>query len=400
MTRLNVQGRTAAEAPKSYDPLMTPVSQVLARFSSEVDDDLEWVSSEALKTQSSRSGPVLRPLQVTWEMTRSADPKRTPPRGGAHLSWARQQPSTAEAFCLIEQIAGMRVPLLALTGGDPLLRPDLLPILEFAARRSVRTSLALRPSRKLDSTVIADLKACGLVRVAFWLHASTPAMNDRLSGLHGSYRRTLELIGSCHEVQLPVQINTTLSRRNVHEIETMIELLTRLDIALWNVFFVVPTGEESEEQMLNAEEHEQVFARLYAASKNVHFQIKTTEGQHYQRYVAERRARESRGALSLPDALSRPPKGVNDGKASIFISYTGDVYPSRYLPLSAGNVMERPLSEIYCDSPLLQSLRDTSRLKGKCGRCPARTYCGGSRARAYAMTGDLFAPDPCCAYEP
>lgn len=294
----------------------------------------------------------------------------------------------------------MHVPLLALTGGDPLLRPDVFPVIEFASGRSVRTSLTLLPTPLLDAAAIAELKASGLMRVAFWLHGSTAALDDAHWAVPGSHRRTLAVIGSCHEVQLPVQINTIIARRNFHDVDPMIELLTRLDVVLWNVFFFVPPSREQAGQLLTADEHEQIFAKLYAASKVVHFEIKTTEGQHYQRYLLQQRARESRGRMTEADVITCAPKGVNDGKGLVFINHTGEVYPSRFLPLSAGNVTTQPLAEVYCDSPLFVSLRDSSRLKGKCGRCPARNVCGGSRARAYAMTGDLFAADPCCAYEP
>jgi len=294
----------------------------------------------------------------------------------------------------------MHVPLLALTGGDPLLRPDLFPVIEFASSRSVRTSLTLLPTPTLTAEAIAEMKASGLMRVAFWLHGSTAALDDAYWAIPGSHRRTLEIIGSCHEVELPVQINTIMSRRNFHDVEPMIELLTHLDVALWNVFFFVPASKEQAGEMLTADEHEQVFARLWAATRSVHFQIKTTEGQHYQRYLLQQRARESRGRMTEADVITCAPKGVNDGKGFVFINHQGEVYPSRFLPLSAGNVTTQTLAEVYCESPLFVSLRDSSKLKGKCGRCPVRNVCGGSRARAYAMTGDLFAQEPCCAYEP
>ncbi|HYM76395.1 MAG TPA: radical SAM protein [Candidatus Dormibacteraeota bacterium] len=333
-------------------------------------------------------------------MTHACGWKASPVRANARAPRDRQQFSTAEAFHLIEEVAGMHVPLLALTGGDPLLRPDLFPIIEFASQRSVRTSLTLLPTPTLDPGVIPELKACGLVRVAFWLHGSTPAVNDAHWGIAGLHRRTLEMIGACHEIQLPVQINTIVGRRNFHDVDPMIDLLTRLDIVLWNVFFFVPANREESAAMLSAEEHEQVFAKLYAASKRVHFQIKTTEGPHYQRYLLQQRVRESRGRLSQAEVIAGAPRGVNDSRGLIFINYHGEAYPSRFLPLSAGNVTAESLSHVYGTSPLFVSLRDSSRLHGKCGRCPVRSICGGSRARAYVMTGDLFASDPCCAYEP
>jgi len=294
----------------------------------------------------------------------------------------------------------MQVPLLALTGGDPLLRPDLFPIIEFASQRSVRTSLTLLPTPTLTADVFSELKACGLMRVGFWLHGSTPGLNDSHWGIGGLHRRTVEMIGACHEVQLPVQVNTIVSRRNYHDVEPMIELLTRLDVAWWNVFFFVPSSPDQAAEMLSGEEHEQVFAKLYAASGQVHFHIKTTEGQHYQRYVLQQRARESRSPLTEADVANSAPKGVNDSKGFVFVNHQGDICPSRFLPVSAGNVTVQSLSDVYCDSDLFVSLRDSSKLKGKCGRCPVRNVCGGSRARAYAMTGDLFAPEPCCTYEP
>ena len=354
--------------------------------------------AERASAVSKTSGYRSRPLQVTWEVTNSINWKPVPARARA----ARDFPqfSTAEGFHLIEQIAEMQVPLLALTGGDPLTRPDLLPIVEFAAERSVRTSLTLFPTVRLDPGVIAELKACGLMRVAFWLNGSTPGLNDRYWAMPGLYRRTIEAIGLCHEVQLPVQVNTMLSRRNFQDLDALIDLLARLDVSLWNVFFFVPPNRDEGGEMLTADEHEQVFAKLYGASRRANFQIKTTEGQHYQRYLLQQRVRESRGQLTMKTAVPYAARGVNDGKGFAFINSRGEVYPSRFLPLSGGNVTKQSLAEVYCESRLFVSLRDVTKLKGKCGRCPVRTVCGGSRARAYAMTGDMFASDPCCTYEP
>jgi len=242
-------------------------------------------------------------------MTQASDLKTSSVRGRSRRE--RDHFSTAEAFHLVEEVAAMHVPLLALTGGDPLLRPDLFPVIEFAARRSVRTSLTLLPTPLLDAAAIAEMKASGLMRVGFWLHGSTAALDDEHWAVPGCHRRTLGVIASCHEVQLPVQINTILSRRNFQDVDPMIELLTRLDVDMWNVFFFVPPSREQAGELLTADEHEQVFAKLYAASKVVNFQIKTTEGQHYQRYLMQQRVRESRGRLTEADVLSREIKAVN-----------------------------------------------------------------------------------------
>ena len=337
----------------------------------------------------------LRPLQVTWETTRACDWKATPTRV-ARLRRDKEEFSTAEAFHLVQQVADLGVPVLAMTGGDPLLRQDIFPIVEFAAKRSVRTSLTLVPTPLLTAETIADLKDCGLMRASFWLHGSTALLHDGYTGIRGSHQRTIEIIGSCHEVGLPVQIHTMLAQRNFHDVDPMIELLTRLDVHLWNVFFLVPRSDQIGE-LLDAEQHEQVFAKLYAGSKRVQFQIKTSEGQHYQRYVMQQKMRESRGRTSQSDLLPRPPKGLNDSRGFVFVNYRGEVFPSRYLPVSAGNLTAQSLTELFRESPLFVSLRDASKLKGKCRACAVRQVCGGSRARAYAVNGDLFAEEPCCA---
>lgn len=368
---------------------------------------MAFVSKSSLGSASKTSGsaPVgravrPRPLQVTWELTRANGRKTMSSRAAKAAMRDQPQFSTAEAFHLIEEVARMHVPLLAITGSDPLTRPDLFPIIEFASNRSVRTSLTLFPMATLEKGVIEELKNRGLMRATFWLHGSTPALNDNYCASPGAHRRILDLIGACHEVQLPVQVNTIVSRRNVHDIDSMIELLTRLDVMLWNVFFLVPANPEDASQLLSADEHEQIFAKLYTASQCVHFQIKTTEGQHYQRYLLQQRVRESRGRLTEAEVIHCALKNVNDGKGSVFINYRGEAFASRFLPFPAGDVTRQSLAEVYCESPLFVSLRDTSRLKGKCGRCPARSVCGGSRARAYAMTGDVYAADPGCAFEP
>jgi AdoMet-dependent heme synthase len=342
----------------------------------------------------------LRPLQVTWEITRGLDWKAKPNRNLARVQRDPKELPTAEAFHFIDEIAAMHVPLLIITGGDPLSRIDLMPIVQYASKRSVRSSLTVVPTPLLTRDVIKELKECGLMRMGFWLHGSTPALHDAYWGIRGSHRQTLDAIGWCHDEKLAVQVNTVVSRRNLHDIEPMIELVTRLDAFLWSVFFFVPPGPEQAEELPSAEEHEQVFAKLYNAAKDVRFQIKTTEGQHYQRFLLQQRARESRGRLTEEDVITCAPRGLNDGREFAFVNYAGDVYPSRFLPLAAGNVTDEPLSKIYCESELFASLRDSSKLQGKCGRCAMRNVCGGSRARAYAMTGDLFAEDPACAYLP
>jgi AdoMet-dependent heme synthase len=341
----------------------------------------------------------LRPSRVMWEMTRACDLSCVHCRADSRPKRHPLELSTAEAFHLIDQVAEMRVPLFVLTGGDPLKRPDLFPVVQYACRRGVRTSLTPSATPLLTRNAVFRLKGSGLIRLALSLDGSRAELHDEFRGVVGSYKQTVDAVAWCHEAELPVQVNTTVSRFNIADLDKMIELLISLPVALWSVFFLVPTGRAQLDQMLSPNEHEQVFAKLYAASKTVKFHIKTNEGQHYLRYVLQQKAREPR-ATTQEELTRRASLAVDDGKGFVFVSHTGEVYPSGFLPLSAGNVLWEPLAEIYRNSPLLISLRDSSRLKGKCGGCEFKDLCGGSRARAYSVTGDPLNEEPCCAYIP
>lgn len=340
-----------------------------------------------------------RPMLVIWEMTQACDLKCAHCRADSRPRRHPLELSTAEAFHLIDEIAVMKVPLFVLTGGDPLKRPDLLPIVQYAHNRGVRTSLTPSTTPLLVREAIFELKQAGLMRLAVSVDGSTAELHDGFRGVPGSYQRSLQAIKWCHEAELPVQVNTTVSRRNFDDLERMIELLTKLRVVLWSVFFLVPTGRAQLADLLGAEAHEQVFAKLYEASQRVKFHIKTTEGQHYRRYVLQQKAKKPQ-AKSKEDLIASAPRGVNDGKGFIFVSHTGEVFPSGFMPINAGNILWERLAGIYQNAPLLRSLRDSSQLRGKCRRCEYKEICGGSRARAYAITRDPLAPEPCCAYQP
>jgi len=263
-----------------------------------------------------------RPLLVIWEMTQACDLKCAHCRANSRPHRHPLELSTAEAFHLIDQIAKMKVPLFVLTGGDPLKRPDLLPIVQYAHKRGVRTSLTPSTTPLLVKDAIFDLKQSGLMRMAVSLDGSTAELHDGFRGVAGSYKRSLDAVSWCHDADLPVQVNTTVSHRNLADLDNMIELLISMRVVLWSVFFLVPTGRAQLADLLSAEEHEQVFAKLYETSKRVKFHIKTTEGQHYRRYVLQQKAKRPHGKTE-GDLIASAPKGVNDGKGFMFVSHTG-----------------------------------------------------------------------------
>ncbi len=347
-----------------------------------------------------------RPFIAIWEVTQACDLACVHCRASAQPNRHPLELSTEEGKHLIDQIAEMKVPVFVLTGGDPIKRPDLFELIRHAREREVRVSLTPSATPLLTREIVERLKDAGLARLAVSLDGASAETHDAFRGMSGSFARTLDAVQWANEVGLPVQINTTFSRRNIGEIDAIVALMERLRITLWSVFFLVPTGRGKLNDLLSGDEFEQVFARLRQLSMTSSFDIKTTEAQHYRRFLLQQQVAERASghhdttAEKVADAIGRAPRGLNDGKGFIFISHTGDVFPSGFLPLSAGNIRTRPLSAIYRESPLFRDLRDTSKLGGKCGACEFKNICGGSRSRAYALTGDPHAEEPCCSYVP
>ena len=351
-----------------------------------------------------------RPFIVIWETTQACDLACVHCRACAQPVRNALELSTDEAKRLIDEVAALGAPVFVLTGGDPLKRPDIFELVKYATTSGVRISLTPSATPLLTQEAILELKQCGLARLAISLDGPWADIHDAFRRVPGSYDWTLRAVRRAREIGLPVQINTTITRHNLQYLDSMIALLEQLDIVLWSVFFLVPTGRGSAIDLISAEEFEQVFEKLYKTSQRVNFDIKSTEAQHYRRFLLQRRTEKKRKVngrpaaamigLSTPDGIGRAPRGINDGKGFVFISHLGEIFPSGFLPVSAGNVRKQSLAELYRHSPLFVSLRDSANLGGKCGICEFREVCGGSRARAYAVTGDAFAEEPCCTWQP
>ena len=351
-----------------------------------------------------------RPFIVIWETTQACDLACIHCRACAQPRRSQLELNTREAKRLIDDVAALQAPVFVLTGGDPLKRPDIFELVEYASTNGVRISLTPSATPLLTCEAIARLKSCGLARLAISLDGPTAEIHDAFRRVPGSYDWTLRAVRWARELGLPAQINTTITRHNLQHLDALIALLAQLDIVLWSVFFLVPTGRGSSIDLISAAEFEQVFDKLYQTAGRVPFDIKSTEAQHYRRFLLQRRTEEKRKGnarplppmlgMSTPDGIGRAPRGINDGKGFVFVSHLGEVFPSGFLPISAGNIRNRSLADLYRHSPLFTSLRDTANLQGKCGICEFREVCGGSRARAYALTGDIFAEEPCCVWQP
>jgi MoaA/NifB/PqqE/SkfB family radical SAM enzyme len=329
---------------------------------------------------------------VFFETTRACDLACKHCRADAQLECHPDELSTADAKRTIAELAKFpKPPLLVLTGGDPIKRADVFDLIAFA--RGVGLEVAMTPSATplVTPNVIRRLKDAGLHRLAISLDGADAATHDGFRQVAGSFRRTMEILADARRLGLPVQVNTTLGRHNVRQLDCIAKVLQRRHIALWSVFFIVPTGRATAQQRLDAHECEAAFAQLWRLSKLCPFPIKTTEAPHYRRFVIQ----QTRAAVAGPGM-----GGTNDGKGILFISHSGEIFPSGFLPIRAGRAPFDSVVRVYQESALFRVLRDPDRLLGKCGACEFKTICGGSRARAYAISGDPREAEPDCAYVP
>jgi MoaA/NifB/PqqE/SkfB family radical SAM enzyme len=247
-------------------------------------------------------------------------------------------------------------------------------------------------------------------RIALSLDAPSPVVHDAFRQVPGSWERTMQILRNAQSVGLSAQINTTVTRHNLKLLPEMVQFVEAVGAVQWSVFFLVPTGRGQMADMISPEEHEQVFHWLYDLSQRGTFDIKATAAPMYRRVAIERRRQQAvdggapvafQGAgFQYADGLHRPVKGVNDGRGFLFISHLGEIMPSGFLPVSAGNVRTADVVDVYRHHPMFVALRDPETLKGKCGVCDYRVVCGGQRGRAYAFTGDYLETDPACVYEP
>ncbi|WP_186575970.1 TIGR04053 family radical SAM/SPASM domain-containing protein [Aquibacillus kalidii] len=354
------------------------------------------------------------PFIAIWEVTRACELKCVHCRADAQTKPHPLELSHKEGLQLIDQIYEMNNPMLVFSGGDCMLREDLFELAEYAVKKGMRVSITPSATNNVTKEKMELAKKVGLSRWAFSLDGPSPKIHDQFRGTTGSFHLTLEKINELHELSLPLQINTVISKYNYDHLEEMAELVKDLKAVMWYIFLLVPTGRAQRDACISAVEHEKVFRWLYELNKEMPYDIKTTAGQHYRRVVLQQKVREHQldkdtiryedtiatDYASKVDGLKRAPKSVNDGNGFIFISHIGDVLPSGLLPIKVGNVRENALKDIYRNSSILKELRNPDLYKGKCGVCEYRTVCGGSRSRAYAVTGDYLESDPYCLYIP
>jgi AdoMet-dependent heme synthase len=353
------------------------------------------------------------PFLVIWETTQACDLACRHCRAEAQPLRHPLELSTAEARQLLDDVRRFGPIIFVFSGGDALKRPDILELVEHGARIGLRMAITPATTPLATREALQGLKDAGLSRLAVSLDGSHPGIHDAFRRVDGSFDHGIRILRTAREIGLSTQVNTVVARHNLEDFPALIALMAELGIVFWEVFFLIPMGRARPEDVASAAEFEEVFGRLYELSETAPFDIKATAAPHYNRVVLQRKSAARRagertessdvltdGSIhSLKDGIGRA-RGVNDGDGFLFVSHTGEIFPSGFLPVSAGNVRRDDLVEVYRGSPLFQSLRDRSRIKGKCAVCEYLPVCGGSRARAFAVTGDYLEAEPFCAHVP
>jgi radical SAM protein len=348
------------------------------------------------------------PFLFIWEMTRACALACVHCRAAAVRRRDPRELTTAEAKRMLDTVRRFGTPLVVFTGGDPVRRPDLVELVRYGSELGLRVTLTPSGTPRTSREKLAELQAAGLARLAVSLDGAGPAVHDAFRQVRGSFGWSLDILRHARDLGLPRQVNTTVTRQTAGELPAFVPLLTELEVVLWAVFFVVPTGRAVPEQSLTADEVERVLEWLAGVAERAPFDVKTTAAPHFRRVLLQRRARcksagpppAQAGFRVADDGIGRSAAGITDGCGMLFVSHTGEIMPSGFLPLPVGNVREDDLVSVYREHPLFVALRDPDRLEGKCGYCEFRAVCGGSRARAWALTEDPFAEDPLCAYVP
>lgn len=359
------------------------------------------------------------PRLIFWELTQGCNLACQHCRAEAQAVRAEDELSTEQIFKVIDDITSAYRPVLILTGGEPLYRPDLFEIAEYATRKGARISLATNATL-ITPEIARRIRDVGVQRVAVSIDGATPEIHDTFRGIPGAWEAAWRGIENLKAVGLPYQLNITVARHNKVQVPAIVRLAEERGAAAAHLFVLVPVGcgvQIADREMLPAEEVEALLEWLYETSERTTIEVRATCAPQYHRILRQQggagavaRARASAqmalgeggatGHPVMPGNRAAGSKGCLAGSGVCFISHAGVVQPCGYLPVAAGNVLQTPFPEIWENSQLFRELRDPDLLGGKCGECEYRVSCGGCRARAYYTHGHVLAEEPYCAYQP
>jgi len=351
------------------------------------------------------------PMTIAWEITQACAFKCIHCRAQAQYHRNKKELTTKEGLLLIDQIKKLGALILVITGGDPMVRKDLYTFIRYAKKIGLKVGISPSATNLLNYKSIEKLKESGVDIIHISLDGATDEVHDKFRGFTGSFKKTLEIIKYINKLNIPLQIGTTISKRNVNNLTDIKNVLLKFNIYIWSLFFLVPTGRALTKEMISDYEQESVLEWIFKISQNVKFLIRTTAAQNYRRvfisnitekmYSSQNKKilYEGKG-YSFNLLNDKIHKGVNDGHGFCFIDHIGNVYPSGFLQIPTDNVKNNNIKHIYQNSNLFIKLRSKNLLKGKCGICNFKYVCGGSRARAYSMHSDFLESDFNCAFLP
>ncbi|MFT5370399.1 MAG: heme b synthase [Candidatus Latescibacterota bacterium] len=337
-----------------------------------------------------------------WETTVGCNLRCAHCRASAEPGRSPEEMNTKQALKFVDDIADFAKPILVLSGGEPLYRPDILDIAAHAHSRGLHVALATNGTL-VDQAMAREIKKAGVSRVSISIDGVNHAMHDSFRGVPGAYEAALDGAGFLRREGVDVQFNTTVTQHNIDALPRIVALAEREKVVALHLFLLVPVGcglEVAETEQISSEEYENVLNWFYQKSRETDMEMRATCAPHYYRIIRQRAREEGRKLTPKTDGMAAMTKGCLAGTGVCFVSYKGDVYPCGYFPVSAGNVREESIADIWAEAPLFQELRDTDNLEGKCGGCEYRNVCGGCRARAYGMTGNYLGEEPFCVHEP
>ena len=341
-------------------------------------------------------------MLVYWETTQACPLSCRHCRANAMPDPHPLQLGLDEARQLIEDIAsfGNPLPHLVLTGGDPLQRENLFDLIALARARGIKISITPAASPLLTKETFIKLKEAGIDSIALSLDGSSAAKHDDIRQVPGTFEITMKAARWAGEVELPLQINTLVTDETADDLDSIYELLHSFPLMRWSLFFLIAVGRGEQLNELPPAPAEELMNWIHDLVPQAPFQIKTTEAPSYRRVASERMKSMGMNSTQIRFTSVHSGYGIRDGNGIVFVSHLGHVYPSGFLPVDAGSIRHQSLKQIYQESPVFKNVRDVDHFEGKCGECEYRRICGGSRARAYAHSGNPAASDPICAYQP
>jgi heme b synthase len=338
---------------------------------------------------------------VAWEVTRSCNLACVHCRATAQDRPYENELTTDECFRLMDGIAAVAQPIIILTGGEPLLRPDIFDIAAYGAAKGFRMTMAVNGTL-LTPELAKRMVEVGIQRISISLDGADAASHDAFRQVKGAFDGALHGMDCARKAGLDFQINTTITQQNLHEIPAIQELAVSLGAVAHHIFLLVPTGRGKDlaEQAISAAQYEETLHWFYDQRDHVPLQLKATCAPHYYRILRQRAKSDGRKVDFQTFGLDAMTRGCLGGVGFCFISHVGQVQPCGYLELDCGNVREKSFKEIWKSSPIFCDLRDLKKYEGKCGKCEYIRVCGGCRARAYENTGNHLAEEPLCLYQP